>query len=166
MTVSKRWRAPPVKRVATRTSMSLSLELLRKTGWQCLIVEMNMRMAQADDAGQRIDDLVYKKDLFGFADIIALKPKRRLLVQTTSTSNVSARIKKIQSSVWFEWVKQSEFEVHVHGWDLAPPWGYTITDMSAKDADGKFIYATLWDSILRAGPRSKKKPRLQQALAL
>lgn len=57
-----------------------------------------------------------RQDLFGFADILALKEGQTpLLVQTTSGGGVSSRIKKILEHENYPLVS-SIFDVHVHGW--------------------------------------------------
>lgn len=144
----------------TATPTALSLELLRNTGWQCLVVEVNMRIPRQGDE----EDLVFKKDLFGFLDIVALKGKHTRGVQTTSLSNTSARLKKIQCSPWFEWLRLAGWEVHVHGWG---PKGVVVTDMMAKDAQGNDLYPTLWKQILLAQQAKKKFPaHTQSTLAI
>ncbi len=58
-----------------------------------------------------------RKDLFGFADFVAVRDGFVLLVQATSWSNVSARVKKIRElpahSVWL-WSRHRFIEVW--GW--------------------------------------------------
>ena len=139
----------------TSTTMSMSLDLLRKQGYFAEPVEHSPRIPGRPD-------LTIKRDLLGFADIIALR-EHVLLVQTTSAANMRARMKKIQCCKSFDPCKRAGVLVHVHGWGEG---GLRVVNMTAKDAEGNFIYATLWDSILRAGPRSRKRPRTQTMLAL
>ncbi len=61
----------------------LSLKKLREEGYTVQVVEYWNSFARI------------RIDLFGFIDIIALKGKEVLAVQTTSASNMSARCKKI-----------------------------------------------------------------------
>ena len=65
-----------------------------------------------------------RQDLFGFIDMIAIKGDDVLAIQTTSGSNVSARIKKIVSlhtaGVWLESVHR---RIVVHGWSKQGPRG-------------------------------------------
>jgi len=78
-----------------------------------------------------------------------------LLVQTTSLSNISARINKIRGLVQFEHAKQAGFEIQVHGWHAH---GVKVVDLTKME--------TLWDSVIRGGHRNKKTPRKQEELAL
>ncbi len=65
-----------------------------------------------------------RQDLFGFIDLLALKGDETLAVQTTSGSNVSARIAKIRatqaSAIWLE---SPSRKIVVHGWRLCGPRG-------------------------------------------
>ena len=133
------------------TPMGRSLELLRKMGYNCWCAEENLRFKREGE-----EDVVFKRDLFHFADIVALKPKKRLLVQTTSWSNISARIAKIESEPWFEWCRQAEFLIEVHGWNMLPPYDFKIIDLTAIDHDGRWVYEVSWDSL-----RSQKSLRLR-----
>lgn len=86
--------------------MQRSLALLREEGYHCEIVEVSMR----------VKNRCWKRDLFGFADILAIKASERLLVQTTSASNLSARARKIADSPLVEAVRDAGFAIHIHGW--------------------------------------------------
>lgn len=58
-----------------------------------------------------------RKDLFGFIDVLAVKGNEVLAVQTTSGSNVSARIEKIRSLQSHElWLASPNRRIVVHGW--------------------------------------------------
>ena len=86
------------------TPTQRSLKMLRDHDWYAEVVEHFNSFTKR------------RHDLFGFADIIALKKDYRpLLVQVTSGSNVSARLKKIEESELIELVRFS-FVVQVHGW--------------------------------------------------
>ena len=130
--------------------MAMSLDMLRKLGYYAEPVEVQVRHPEIT------------RDLLGFADILALR-EHVLLVQTTSRTNVNARIRKIQSAIAFEPCRRAGVLVHVHGWGDG---GVHVTDMTAKDSDGNWVYSVLWDSIVRAGRRSRKRPRTQIRLAL
>lgn len=59
-----------------------------------------------------------RKDLFGFIDIVALEINKTWGVQCTSTSNMSARIKKITNECKdhaLAWLKAGNF-IEVIGW--------------------------------------------------
>lgn len=57
-----------------------------------------------------------RQDLFGFIDILAVTKGETLAVQTTSYSNMSARVKKIQESEKFQACIDAGWKVVVHGW--------------------------------------------------
>lgn len=94
---------------------SRSLTFLRKEGYLCDIVERWI-------IGANI-----RKDLFGFGDLLAVHRLDRsiTIIQTTTLSNLSARIKKAKSLASLKVWLQSGGKVEFHGW--------------AKDSDGKWI---------------------------
>lgn len=55
-------------------------------------------------------------DLFGFIDIVAVKDGITLGVQSTSYSNISARVKKILEHENFPKVKAAGWRIIVQGW--------------------------------------------------
>jgi len=57
-----------------------------------------------------------RQDLYGFIDILCVKDGKTVAVQSTSYSNVSARIKKIQGLDSYPIVKSAGWEIVVHGW--------------------------------------------------
>lgn len=129
--------------------MEQSLDMLRKLGYRPEIVEHRLHIP-----GQTRSKIT--RDLFGFADILALKPGQPpLLVQTTSQENVSTRAKKIQASDWFDTVKLCGFRIVVHGWGDG---GLRVVDLTDVVTD--------WSTVVKAGRRSKNRPRVQQALPL
>lgn len=82
-----------------------SLKMLRDDGWTAEVVEKwNPHVRQ-------------RKDLFGFADVIAMKPGEvPRLIQVTSGSNTAARIAKIREEPMAATALQSGFAIEVHGW--------------------------------------------------
>ncbi len=82
----------------------LSLKKLREEGYTVQVVEYWNSFARI------------RIDLFGFIDIIALKGKEVLAVQTTSASNMSARCKKIADHENVDAVREAGWTIHVHGW--------------------------------------------------
>ena len=95
------------KRPSRRTSPTeLSLRDLRNRGYLAAVVEQNVRG----------EGIVFKRDLFGFIDIIALRGTETLAVQTTSLANVSARIRKIADSEHVAAVRKAGWSIVVHGW--------------------------------------------------
>ena len=82
--------------------MQRSLAKLKGEGYACFITEHFAR-------GLR-------HDLFGWADILALREAEVLAVQVTSRTNVAARVSKIKESVTLPFVRRSGIKVVVHGW--------------------------------------------------
>ena len=89
--------------MATPTTKK-SLEKLRKEGYTCAITETWNAFAHK------------RQDLFGFIDILAIKPGEILGVQTTSKTNISAHIDKIIKHKNFIAVKESGIKIILHGW--------------------------------------------------
>ncbi len=81
-----------------------SLDRLRKRGWTPGIVE------------RRCGKFV-TVDLFGFADICAIKHgETPVLIQTTTGPNLAARRAKIYASDLAALARQSGFRIVLHGW--------------------------------------------------
>jgi len=59
-----------------------------------------------------------KHDLFGFGDIVGLKKDECLIVQTTTYSNVPARVKKITYHDNVGHVRDAGLRIVVHGWHV------------------------------------------------
>lgn len=57
-----------------------------------------------------------RQDLFGIIDIVALDEQQTLGVQTTSWTNVSARVKKIADSPYLPALLRAGWVLEVHGW--------------------------------------------------
>lgn len=55
-------------------------------------------------------------DLFGFIDLLAIRRGETLAVQTTSASNVSARVRKIAEHENVGAVREAGWRIVVHGW--------------------------------------------------
>jgi hypothetical protein len=98
----------------------LSLKKLREEGYTVQVVEYWNSFARI------------RIDLFGFIDIIALKGKEVLAVQTTSASNMSARCKKIADHENLGSVREAGWTIHVHGWhqDDKRKWHCKVKDIS------------------------------------
>lgn len=97
-----------------RSPTQRSLKYLRDT-----------RGCLADVCERWIPGANVRKDLFGIVDIVAINDEGRWLVQTTSRSNMSARIKKIRESEALPVLLKAGFRVVVHGW--------------SKDSKGKWV---------------------------
>ena len=81
-----------------------SLDYLRKLGWQAEVTEKWNPHARI------------RQDLFGFVDILAVMGEQTLAVQTTSSSNMAARVKKIADLDSVSAVRKAGWLIHVHGW--------------------------------------------------
>lgn len=81
-----------------------SLEKLRDAGYTCAVLEHWNAFAR-----RRID-------AFGFVDILALRDNEILAVQTTSATNVSARVRKITDHENIAAVRKAGIRVEVWGW--------------------------------------------------
>lgn len=81
-----------------------SLKHLREQGYLCAIVEHWDHFARK------------RRDLFGMFDLLCVREGETLAVQTTSGSNVSARVKKLTESELMAPVRKAGWVVHVHGW--------------------------------------------------
>ena len=92
------------KRRSSVSPTQRSLALLREQGYLCEVVERWNPWAKI------------RQDLFGIGDILAIKNRETLLVQTTSRSNVNARVKKISESEVLPIILKSNWKIVVHGW--------------------------------------------------
>lgn len=88
--------------MAGKSPTQRSLEYLREQGYYCEIVEKWNSWTKQ------------RKDLWGWADILAIRKGEVLAVQVTAT-NVSARIKKIQESETVALVRDAGIRIEVHG---------------------------------------------------
>lgn len=82
----------------------LSLKLMKDRGYLCQIVERWNSFAKV------------RQDLFGFIDVICVSDDGVIGVQTTSYSNMSARVKKIREHENFQKVYDSGIKTIVQGW--------------------------------------------------
>jgi hypothetical protein len=86
--------------------MSRSLKHLRERGYKVEIVEYWNHFAKR------------RKDLFNFADILGVKEGSTIAAQTTTTGNLSARVKKIQENEFYPICKEAGWIIEAHGWAL------------------------------------------------
>jgi hypothetical protein len=76
--------------------------------------------------------------LWGFADILAIRRGEVLAVQTTTSSNMAARVRKIADSPLLPKVREANVRVIVHGWaarvvkrgERAREWVLRVEDVS------------------------------------
>lgn len=86
------------------TPTQRSLKYLRDAGYRAEVVE-------------RFNSFTKRRhDLFNVGDILAIREGETLLVQTTSGSNVAARVKKIAESEAIGDIRKAGWGVIVHGW--------------------------------------------------
>lgn len=99
-------------RSVPRSPCAKSLTWLRQEGWTPEKVETWNPFARR------------RHDLFGFADILAFRadPPSVLLVQATTRSNLSARLKKIHDSDLAQAWLRAGFDLEVHGWQRSQVW--------------------------------------------
>ncbi len=57
-----------------------------------------------------------RQDLFGIVDVLAVSDSEIVAVQTTSGSNVSARLAKLTESAALPILRRAGIRVLVHGW--------------------------------------------------
>ena len=97
------------KRKKPFAANNASMKMLEREGWTCFVVE------------QRIPHTFITRDVFGFADILAMSPSRGImLVQVTghaSSSNFHARVAKTKAeprhAIWIA----SGGRIQVHSWE-------------------------------------------------
>ena len=91
-----------------------SLAYLRKLGYHVSIVEHFNHWTKR------------RNDLWGFADLLAIRPGEVLAVQVTSGSNVSARVKKIAEHENTPLVREAGIRIEVQGWTKKKDGKYQI----------------------------------------
>jgi carbonic anhydrase len=102
-----------------KSPTQLSLEQLRNDGWLAEVVE------------KWIPGANIRKDLWGWTDIVALRDSETLAVQTTSYSNISARVNKITESDTISQVRKAGWSIQVHGWrKVNNRWVVKVVDVS------------------------------------
>lgn len=97
-----------------------SLAKLREEGYQVAVVERWNPHARI------------RQDLFGFADLLAVGNGETVAVQTTSASNMAARIRKIAESDQVAECRKANWRILVHGWrkDSKGKWICRVEDVS------------------------------------
>lgn len=112
--------------MAGRSPTQSSLAALRAAGYVCWVVEYYNSFTRK------------RVDMFGAWDIIALRKDEVLFVQTTSSSNVSARVRKIADNEYTPAIREAGVRMEVHGWAKKPKvnggkamvWKQRIVDVS------------------------------------
>lgn len=97
-----------------------TLAMLKKDGWMPAVVEKWNPHARI------------RQDLFGIIDVIGVRDGQTIGVQSTSASNMSSRIKKIEASDSIATLRKAGWVIHVHGWkkNSKGRWECRVTDMS------------------------------------
>lgn len=90
-----------------------SLQYLRNQGYLAAVTEHWNPFAKV------------RQDLYGFVDVLALHDGKTLAIQTTSTSNFSARRRKILEHENLPILIAAGWQVVIHGW--------------RKDTKGKWV---------------------------
>lgn len=73
-----------------------------------------------------------RQDMFGILDLVALLDGETIGIQTTSGSNVSARVAKITASEHLPALRRAGWRLLVHGWrkNAAGKWQLREVDVS------------------------------------
>lgn len=72
-----------------------------------------------------------RQDLFGFVDLVAVRDSKTYGIQTTSYSNISARVNKINDSPIYPRLKEAGWDIQVWGWkkNKSNRWEVKIREM-------------------------------------
>ena len=96
-----------------------SLKFLREQGYQAEVTERFNHYSKT------------RHDLFNIADILAIGNGEAIMVQATSASNVSARVKKIAGNPITDVIRKANIRIHVHGWRKSKNrWVLRMVDIS------------------------------------
>lgn len=86
-----------------------TLRYLRKLGYTATVTERWNAFAKI------------RQDLFGFVDVLAVKPGETLGVQCTSADHVAHRVAKIAEHENTPRLREAGWTLHVHGWAKGKP---------------------------------------------
>lgn len=101
------------------TPTARTLAKLRKEGWRPWVVEKWNGHTKT------------RLDLYNIGDVLAIRGTETLLVQATSYSNVSSRVKKIAESEHIAAIREAGWRVEVWGWHkVGRFWQARIVDCS------------------------------------
>lgn len=73
-----------------------------------------------------------RHDLFGIIDLLCLRGSETLAIQTTSASNMSARVKKIAESDAIADIRAAGWGFVVHGWKKGANGRYTLREIDVS----------------------------------
>jgi hypothetical protein len=102
------------------TPTQRSLAHLRQAGYLVAIVEKWNPHARI------------RQDLFGVLDLVAIKDGQTLGVQTTSGSNVAARVTKIAEADATPALRRAGWSLVVHGWRKAANGRWTLREVDCS----------------------------------
>lgn len=97
-----------------------SLAYLRAAGYTAAVVEHWNPHARI------------RQDLFGFVDVLGIKPGETLAVQATSGSNVSKRVDKIAEHINIGAVREAGWRIVVHGWRKNAKGRWTLREVDVS----------------------------------
>lgn len=84
-----------------------SKKMLEELGYTCGVVEQTIHTGK----------MVFKRDLFGFVDLVCLSPSKGLLfVQATAGGNLSARVAKTQENPVHAIALAAGVRLQIHDW--------------------------------------------------
>lgn len=146
--------------MAKQSPTSRTTKWLKKHGFIRCVVERTIHRPR--QPGQPYEP-PFKRDAFGFGDILAAHPEHGIaLIQVTSASHVSHRVRKITEDpkvapLALNWLRAGAHIV-VHGWGKRGPkdqkaWGLTQQRITIEDFGGEVV--TKADVIL-TGKQAKK----------
>jgi hypothetical protein len=73
-----------------------------------------------------------RQDMFGIIDLVALLDGQTIGVQTTSLSNMSARVKKIAECEHLPALRKSGWRLLVHGWGPGSNGRYRLREIDVS----------------------------------
>lgn len=73
-----------------------------------------------------------RQDLFGIVDVLCLGEKEVVAVQTTSASNLNARVKKITDHESTPALRRAGVRILAHGWRKAPNGRYLLKEVDCS----------------------------------
>jgi hypothetical protein len=73
-----------------------------------------------------------RQDMFGIIDLVALLDGQTIGVQTTSLSNMSARVKKIAECEHLPALRKSGWRLLVHGWGKGTNGRYRLREIDVS----------------------------------
>jgi hypothetical protein len=102
------------------TPTQRSLKTMRDQGYRCAIVEHWNPFARI------------RQDLFGIIDVLAIKDGQTVAVQTTSASNVAARVRKIAEAEATADIRKAGWSIVVHGWRKNAAGKWTLREIDCS----------------------------------